>query len=445
MKIWIVWRVNVWKSSLFNKLHGSHRAIVTDISGTTREIISEKWTMEEWKDSIVFDSPWLNDFTEELKFIEKIIKDSDVILFVVDSKVWLVPNDYEIKDLIIKNNKKNNTIIVANKLDSKVYSKEVQVLISEFYNLGFNNVIGISAKQGDWLVELRDMILKLSNKLKIEHTEIQEDKDFIPLAILWRPNVGKSTLLNKFSWEEISVVSEVAWTTLDYLISDINYNKKKYRLFDTAWIRKKWKIHWLEKIAYEKTVSMIKYVKPIIIVLIDLIEWLTHRDMSLIWDLIKLDQPIIVAVNKIDDFDKKTVDKMIKKIALMFDFAKWLPIIPISAKEWIWLPKLLDFVNNIRKEWNKIIQTSNINKALNEAWINNPPRFPKNKICKFYYSTQIDKNPPKFKIFINKKSNVNFAFTKWIDNVIRKNFWFVWMPIVIDFQEKEWVGRYSDN
>lgn len=445
MKIWLVWRVNVWKSTIFNRLLWTYRAIVTDVSGTTREIIAEKISFDDDKDCILMDSPWLNDFTEEIKFIETIIMDCDVIIFIVDAKDGIMSNDYKIKELIINHWKKDKTMIVVNKLDSKVYHKDYELLIADFYSLWFPDIIWVSAKQWDGMWDLEDKIIGFAESKWLNFEKIETIIDYTPITIVWRPNVGKSTLLNKLSWEYISQVKEEAGTTLDYMISDITFKNKKYRLFDTVWIRKRWKVKWLEKIAYDKTLSMVKFVRPVLILLIDLIEGVTHRDLSLVGEFVQLNLPVIVWVNKIDEFEKDIAGKMLKKIGQFLDFAKWIPIIPISAKEWIWLPDLLSFTDKIWIENNKRVSTWDLNKALNKAWIETPPRFPKNKVCRFYYATQIEINPPRFKIFINAEDKLNFAFKKWLDNTIRKSFGFVWVPIVFDFEEKEWAWRYSDN
>lgn len=443
MNVWLIWRVNVWKSSIFNKFFWNFRAIVTDISWTTREIIKEKVSFTDKIDWFLFDSPWLTDFTEELKFIERIIDESDIILFVVDFKSWFTSSDYIIKDLIFNKWKANNTILVVNKMDWKVYHKDHELLLANFFELGFTDVRGVSAKQWDWMAELRDNLLEKTKKLNLKVGNINTKEFDIPLAIVWRPNVWKSTLINRLVGEYISEVHEEAWTTLDYIVWDFTYKKKSIRIFDTVWIRRRWKIKGLEKIAFDKTLSMLWYIKPIVIFVIDIIDWVTHRDMSLLWEIIKMNLPVIVWVNKIDEVDINTKDILLKKITQLLDFAKRIPIIPISAKEWIWLPKLIDFVLSTQNELNKRISTSELNKILNNAWLNTPPRFPKNKICKFYYASQLETNPPKFQVSINKKSNLNFAFKRWFENVIRNNSGFIWVPLIIEFKEWEWAGRYK--
>lgn len=435
MKIWLIGRTNVWKSTLFNRLIGHHRAIVTDIAWTTREIISEELKFDDLHSAIILDSPGLDDFEKEKEYILRIINESDIILFVIDGKSWMSWKEEEIKSLIYENWAKEKTIFVINKLDWKCYGWHLERIISEYYGHWFKSIVWISADKRenfDELLELIDDKIKELNLSYLPPVKI----DYIPMAIVGRPNVGKSTLINKLGQWDIAKVDDKHWTTLDYLTCEIKFKWKKFKLFDTAWIRKKWKIHWLERIAYEKALSMLTFVKPVAVVLIDVSEWVVHRDLSIIGDIIKLNIPMMVAINKVDTITQEEYEKMTKLIQFHFKFAKWLPIIAISWKEWIKLPQLMDHVAQLRKEYNVKIWTSELNEALNKQWMQTPPRFPKNKVCKFYYCTQIESAPPKFKIFINKKSNANFSFVKWIDNTIRNNFWFVWVPLVIDFAEK---------
>ncbi len=419
MKIGLVWRTNVGKSTLFNRLLGNFRAIVTDIAWTTRDIIREPVNID-WISAVLLDSPGLDNLEKELQLIEEIIQQSDLVLFVVDGKSGLNPLDEKIFDLIAKNNKKSKTILVINKVDGKVYTDKVWDFVSDFYKFWINDIAVVSAKQNEGLVELVELIKnKIEKDFDIkELKEKEEIESFIPIAIVWRPNVGKSTLLNKLCWEQLATVSDKPWTTLDYISCDLDFQWKKYRLYDTAWIRKKWKIHWLERIAYQKTLKMLQYIKPVVVLLIDLKEWLVHRDMTLLSDILKLYLPVVVAVNKIDEFSKDYVDRQLRLIAWKLKFAKWIPILPISAKEAINLPQLFEWINVAYNNYYKRIPTWQLNQVLRKKWIEKPPRFPKNKICKFYYTTQIEVAPPTFKFFVNNIEYANFAFKKWLENTL---------------------------
>ncbi len=438
IKIGLVWRYNVWKSSIFNRLVGSHRAIVTDIKWTTREIFREKAKIDDRK-FLLLDSPGLEE-EQEIEKIKKIIDEADIILFVVDWKQGLNPQDEVIAKYIFEKWKDKNTILVVNKLDSKVYTDKVYQLLADFYTLWFEDIIWLSAKQNEGFEDLKDLILK---KVKQLNLDIEDDNDIeelleeIPIAIVWRPNTGKSTLLNTICWEEIAKVEDRHWTTLDYISCEIIKGDKKFTIYDTAGIRRKWKIHWLEKIAYHKTLKLLEFKKPVTIVLFDIYEWVTHRDLTIVWDLIKLKIPLIVAVNKIDKLTDFQVRKKFNDIVKALHFAKWIPIVPISAKNWKGINQLFNWVEKVYKEYYKRISTSELNRVIQTARLQKPPRFPKNKICKVYYATQPEVAPPTFVFFVNKEDYVNFAFKRWLENVIRENFWFIWCPLEFIFREKE--------
>ena len=437
-KIWLVWATNVWKSTLFNRLIWQFRAIVTDIPGTTVDIIYHEMEIDWiWKVSF-WDSPWLLEFDQEWIFIKKIIDESDLILFVIDDTVWITAKEHSIYSYIMEKSKWKQTLLVVNKLDVNYKSNQIDLAIADYYELWIENVIWISAKNEINLDEIEDFIVnyfKDKENFENDDEDDQEDKP-IPIAIIWKPNVWKSTLLNFLVWKELAKVEDYLGTTRDYITWDFEYEWQKYRVYDTAWLRKKGNIHWIEKIAYDKIKWMLEYVRPCIIFMIDWAEWVTHRDMTLLAEINMLALPIMVAVNKMDLLDSKQKKQIQLAVQANLDYAKYIPIVPIVAKEWKWVDVMLDMLGNIISEAEKRIDTNELNKAINTEMIKRPPRFPKNKICKLYYITQIDVNAPTFVAFINKKDRANFAFKKWIENSIRNNFWFVWTPIVIRFKEK---------
>ncbi len=434
MKVWFVGKPNVGKSTLFNILSWSHRAIVTEISWTTREIVTTFSSIDE-KNAMFLDSPWYDDKYKELEYIDKIIEESDLLVFVVDHKEGYTSFEEEITQKIIKAWKKSKTLLIVNKFEKYFGDEQEDLVLSEYYSLGFEKVIPASATQKKWIENIKDALVSLSSEYNIED---QTKQDFHnELIILGRPNVGKSTMLNKLVWEETAKVEEYDWTTLDYIQWEVNFRWNLYCIYDTAWVRKRWNIHWLEKIAYHKTLSLIDYKRPVCIVLIDANEWLTHRDKTIIWDLINIKVPILIAVNKMDLLSYKDQKILVRNIQRMLWFIKYSPIIPISSKTWYNLDKIIEFSNNLREEYNKRVPTSSLNNVLSKAWLDHPPRFPKSKICKFYYATQIEAAPPTFLIFVNNKEKVNFAFKKWIENNIRKNFGFIGVPLVIGFRNRD--------
>jgi len=443
MKIWLVWATNVWKSTLFNRLIWQFRAIVTDIHWTTRDILHHQTKFEDVGDVIFLDSPGLQEFQEERKFIRKIVDEADLILFVIDDKAWITAKEQAIFGYIIEKWKKNNTILVINKIDMKYKENETDLAISDYYSLGFDKIIWISAKKWRNVDQLKQLIAtsymlyaKSHKKEKHKAWSIQHPANFISLAILGKPNAGKSTLLNTLVGKPLSKVENIPWTTRDYVTWSFFRWTQKYNVYDTAGIKKKWSMHGIEKIAYDKTLDMIKYIRPTIIFIIDATLWITHRDMTILQEINNQALPIICLLNKIDLLKETQVRLINTKIQAFLDFAKYIPIVPISAKTWQGIPALFKMLWNIKNESSRRIDTNKLNKIISSEFISRPPRFPQNKICKIFYITQTDINAPTFVAFVNHKSRANFAFKRWIENTIRKHFGFVWTPIVIRFKER---------
>ena len=449
MQIWLVGSTNVGKSTLFNRLINQFRAIVTDIPGTTTDILYHTASLDDLGEVVFADSPWLLEFHDERPFIQKIIDESDIVLFVVDDTVGITAKEQHIFEYIQKQHKKNQTILIVNKLDKKRKESETEVALSDYYSLWFDDIVGISAKTKRNLPELQDLLIKkkyfLEEKLSEAPLDDQPAKPlnmvdkWIPIAILGKPNAGKSTLLNTLVGKQLSKVENIPWTTRDYVMGSFVMNKKTYTIYDTAWIKKNATMHVIEKIAFKKTMDMLEYVRPVVIFVIDATLGISHRDMTLLEEINRLALPIIFALNKSDLLSKKEMENIIKTTQRMMDFAKYIPILPISALTGAGTKEFFTFVHALRKESEKRIGTTELNKIITTEFFQRPPRFPKNKICKIMYMTQVDINAPTFLVFVNHKNRANFSFKKWIDNSIRKHFWFVWVPLVIRFKDrKEW-------
>lgn len=446
--VWLIGRTNVGKSTLFNRLLGTYRAIVTDISGTTRELLREEVDLLGRHVELV-DSPWLAEFEDELQFIEQIIDESDVLCFVVDGKEWITEFDRRIFDLIMKKWVKEKTMLVVNKLDKKVYREDVEMFYADWYTLWFVTTLPLSAQQNEGIEDLVERIVIslpiTADELDGETKPRELDENTLPLAIVGKPNSGKSTLMNTLVGEYVSHVQDTPGTTLDYLVSTIQRKWKEVKLYDTAWIRKKWKTVWLERIAYQKTLSMLKFVHPVVALIFDLNEWLTQRDKTIFAEIIELGLPVVLVVNKIDLFEKEQADLRLQQILKRNTFLSRVPVVKISWKEAIGVPSLLDAVEKVRKQWNYRIGTSDLNKVMTRARLTRPPRFPKNKICKWKYITQVEVWPPTFLLSVNNKQYANFSFRKWCENVIRQAYWFEGIPIVLKFTSKVNTNPYLEK
>lgn len=364
-------------------------------------------------------------------------------------------------------NKKQNTILVVNKIDVKYRESESELAISDYHDLGFTHIIGISAKKGrnfDLLKEEMQLVAKSASSHQKDATKgspakAGEDLDnknsniqnlpagrqgskskiqnSIPIAIIGKPNVGKSTLLNKLFGKELSKVENVPNTTRDYIMANVMHKNRLYTFYDTAGISKRGKMHDIVKISYNKTMDMIKYVRPIVIFMIDATDGISHRDMTIFEEVQIQALPIMFCINKSDLVDKKELQKQENSVVANLDFAKYIPVLNISAKTGAGIEKIFDIAKDLKKESEKRIETGKLNKIISAEYISRPPRFPRNKICKILYMTQTDINAPTFVAFINHKDRANFAFKKRLENTIRKHFQFIGTPIVIKFKDRE--------
>lgn len=434
---------------------GTYRAIVTDVAGTTRELLVDEGQI--WGITFeIYDSPWLENFWEEQQFIQKIIDTADLLIFVADRNQWINMQDETIAELIFRAGKKADTIVVVNKLEHKVFSDSVYEYLSDWYSLGFQDIFPLSAKQGDWVEFLLEEIVKrIRGGDTSQHPALDtEDMDFdeeieeqslawlsdigsqnIPFVIVWRPNTGKSTLMNALVGDYVAHVQDKPGTTLDYIKSKIVEGKTTFELYDTAGIRKHAKIVWLERIAYEKTKKLIAYIKPIIVLMIDGVEGVTQRDLTILGEMIALGHPLVIALNKADTFDTKAYHDM-RRISMALGDYDWITVCTISAKEKTWLTNLMQTIRRTWKLAHERLDTPKLNDVLKTARIQSPPRFPKNKICKRKYITQTGVIPTTFYMSVNNKDFANFSFIRWCENVIRKSFWLQGVPFQFSFSSK---------
>lgn len=438
MKIGLIGATNAGKSTLFNRLIGQFRAIVTDIPGTTRDIIKHRMELENGDVVMIFDSPGLLDFSDEVPYITQIVQDSDLLLFLIDDSAGITAKEQYIMDIIRTEKKSDATILIVNKLDIKWKESETDLALADYYSLGFSEVLGISAKNERNLDQVQDVLVKKYKQRFKEHPDYQAEpeEERVGLAIIGKPNAWKSTLLNTLVGENLAIVSDVSGTTRDYVAGEFEYKGKKFIAYDTAGIKKKGKVHGIEKIAYDKTLSMLEYTRPVVIFMVDCTQGITHRDMTLLQEIHRLSLPIIFALNKVDQVNPKGINAMIQNTQTYLEFAKYIPIVPMCALKGDGIEDVMRMVAMLQKENMKRITTRELNKALQLDMIQRPPRFPKNKICKILYATQIAVDAPTFIVFVNHKSRVNFSFKKRVENVIRKNFGFIGVPIVIKYRNR---------
>jgi GTPase len=302
---------------------------VTNIEGTTRELLRDTSQWEELRGVELIDSPGLLDFTEELDFIGDIIHEADVLFLVIDRNTGIGAKEEEIARMIIAAGKKDSTVLVVNKLEGHLVERKYMLALADFYELGFENVVGISAKEGENIDMLIDV---LQDFRRLIAPQILPASNSIPIAIVGKPNSGKSTLLNFLAKKIVSHVSPVPGTTLDYIMTDIKLGKHTFRMYDTAGIRKTARASELEKIAWDKTYRMLNFIKPIVVVMIDMTLDMTHMDLKIIGEMIEKRVPIVVALSKIDlMINPKEKKQKMDMVVKYMEMAKRVPIVTLSG------------------------------------------------------------------------------------------------------------------
>ncbi|SNR86982.1 ribosome biogenesis GTPase Der [Desulfurobacterium atlanticum] len=468
----IVGRPNVGKSSLFNRLIGKQVAIIDDTPGVTRDRVVQEADIDEHTVLLV-DTGGIDTssegFAESITSqAKKAMEEADLIVFVVDGQEGITPLDEEAARILRK--WKKPIIVVVNKIDEPFMDH----LIYDAYKLGFEEVIPLSTIHKIGVPTLKEKILeKLPENLKeaaknryIEKTEsekinriisgddvekleeiienleeekeveVKETKEPPKVAIIGRPNMGKSTLLNALVGEERAIVSDIPGTTRDAIDSYVNINGKEYVFIDTAGIRRRGKIKDIEYYSYLRALDAIDRA-DIVVLLIDAEEGPTERDAKIAGIALQKYKPIIIAVNKIDKIDnQKEWERLQRNLEMVFDFIPYAPKVFISAKEKKNLKNLLKEIDELYTQYTKKVKTSEFNRALKELMeIHQPPVY-RNKPVKIYYGTQVKIKPPTFLLFSNYPEGIPNHFRKFIENKIRDWFGFSKIPVRIVFKKR---------
>ena len=429
----IVGRPNVGKSTLFNKLIGQRLSIVKDEPGVTRDRL---YRQTEWsgKEFILIDTgglePKTNDFMlSQIKQQAQVaIDEADVILFLVDGRAGITALDEDVATILRKRDKK--VVVAVNKIDN--YIKD-QDKILEFYSLGFEDVIGMSAEHKTNLGDLLDAIVdKFPNK---KNKEVAEG---LSIAVLGRPNAGKSSLVNKLLNEERTIVSEIAGTTRDAIDSDLNYKGERDTLIDTAGIRRKAKVD--DDVEYYSILRAIKSIQRanVCILMLDATELLTDQDKRVAGLIFDEKKPIIIAINKWDliEKDNKSVKSFTDLVKADLAFLDYAPIITMSALTGKRTINVLDVAKEINGEYHKKISTGLLNQVLAEMISQNPVPTRKGRAVKINYATQIGVAPPRFVFFSNNPELVHFSYKRYMENKLREYFGYEGCPIEIIINKK---------
>lgn len=430
----IVGRPNVGKSTFFNKIAGKRISIVEDTPGVTR-------------DRIYADAEWLNyEFTlidtggidprssdvilSQMKRQAELALDiADVILFFVDAKQGVVPADYEVADLLRRANKP--LITVVNKADTQ---KDEQNMY-DFYALGTDSLFAISAAQGLGIGDLLDEVVS-----HMDEANDEEQNEVVKIAVVGKPNVGKSSLVNRIIGEQRTIVSNIAGTTRDAIDVPFERNGVEYILIDTAGIRKKARIEdkSIERYSVIRSFAAVRRADAVV-VMIDAVEGITEQDVKIAGFVHEEGKPCVVAVNKWDAVDKDThtIQKYNKNIAADLAFMSYAKTVYISAHTGQRIDKLFEMLSSARENNRRRITTGLLNECISEAVTMVEPPSDKGRRLKIYYATQVASCPPYFVIFVNDGRLMHFSYLRYLENFLRKSFDFSGTPIRITARNKK--------
>ena len=431
----VVGRPNVGKSTLFNVLAGERISIVKDTPGITRDRIYADITWLD-KSLTLIDTGGIEPDSRDIILSQMreqaviAIMTADVILFLVDVKQGLVDADAKVADMLRRSQKP--VLLVVNKVDSfDKYMADVY----EFYNLGIGDPIPISAANRLGIGDMLDKVLEY-----IPEDAFTEEEDERPkIAIVGKPNVGKSSIINKLVGENRVIVSDIAGTTRDAVDTEVTYNGKEYVLIDTAGVRRKNKIkEELEHFMIVRTVGAVERADVVVLV-IDATEGVTDQDTKIAGIAHERGKGIIIAVNKWDAIEKddKTTNKFTAEIRDMLAFMPYAEIMFISAKTGQRLPKLYETIDLVMENHALRVATGVLNEIMTEAVAMQQPPTDKGKRLKLFYITQVSVKPPTFVIFVNDKELMHFSYTRYIENRIRDAFGFRGTPLHFIIRERK--------
>ena len=430
----IVGRPNVGKSTLFNAMAGSRIAIVNDTPGVTR-------------DRIYADASWLDmDFTlidtggiepdssdvilsQMRQQAQTAIDLADVIIFMTDARQGLVDADDKVADMLRRSRKP--VVLAVNKVDN--FEKQISD-VYEFYNLGLGDPYPISSTNKVGFGDLLDEVCKYFDAGLLE----DEYEDRPKIAVIGKPNTGKSSLINRMAGEERTIVSDIAGTTRDAIDTVVKHGEREYIFIDTAGLRRKSKIkEELERYSIIRAVAAVEKC-DVAILLIDAVEGPTQQDAKIAGIAHERGKAVIIAVNKWDAIEKddKTIYKYTDKVRQTLSFMPYARLLFISAKTGLRVDKLFDLIDVVAENHSRRIQTGVLNEIIMEAAALNQPPSDKGKRLKIFYSTQVAVKPPTFVIFVNDKELMHFSYQRYLENKIREAFGFEGTPLRFYIRER---------
>ncbi|MDD7761192.1 MAG: ribosome biogenesis GTPase Der [Firmicutes bacterium] len=429
----LVGRPNVGKSTLFNKITKNRSSITEDTPGVTRDRLYAK---AEWlgRPFLLVDTGGLDlasddDFMPEIiEQAEVAIKSSSCVIFIVDGKSGITPTDKNILQMLRKMNA--NIILAVNKMDAK----DSEDNFYDFYELGADKMLKISAEHGIGIGDLLDEVISYFPN-DIVDTNVDGE---IKVALIGKPNVGKSSLLNNILGEKRAIVTDIAGTTRDSIDTFVNLRDREFRIIDTAGLRKKGKItDLIERFSVIRTLSAIDEA-DVCVLLIDANEGVTEQDTKIMGYAYENNKALIIAVNKWDMIEKETDTqrRYVNNIREDLSYVQFAPIVFISAKTGQRVDVLIDTIIKVYENYNKRIPTGVLNDIISDAVLMNTTPQDKGKRLKIYYASQVQKAPPVISISVNDTNLTHFSYTRYLENNIRKAFDFEGVPLVFVYKNR---------
>ncbi|AKL95602.1 ribosome-associated GTpase EngA [Clostridium aceticum] len=429
----VVGRPNVGKSTFFNKIAGKRIAIVEDQPGVTRDRI---YTEVEWLNHkfTMIDTGGIEPESEEIipaqmrRQAELAIETADVIVFMVDGRQGLISSDREIADMLRKS--KKPVVLAVNKVDTKEQSPHYY----DFYELGIGDPLEISSALGLNMGDLLDEIVKHFPEEGAE----DYDEEVMKVAIIGKPNVGKSSIINKILGEDRVIVSDIAGTTRDAIDTPFTDGEDEYVFIDTAGIRRKSKItEHVERYSVIRSLAAIERADVCLLV-VDAEEGITEQDKRIAGFSHESGKGLIIVINKWDLIEKETntMNHFLKNIREELSFCEYAPVLFVSAVTGQRVMKVLEKIKFVSNQHAMRIPTGTLNEVVGEAMLLNQPPSDKGKRLKIFYATQASVRPPTFILFINDKELMHFSYQRYMENRIRENFGFEGTPIRFINREK---------
>lgn len=431
----VVGRPNVGKSTFFNRICGKRISIVKDLPGVTRDRI---YADAEWQgyNFTLIDTGGIELKSDDAMYkhirkqVEIAVDVADVIVFFVDGKQGLVASDMDVADYLRTVNKP--VVLAVNKLDN--FTVENMDAVYDFYQLGLGEPIGVSAEQSKGLGDLLDEIVKYFDKIE------SAESDSIKIAVVGRPNVGKSSMVNKILGYERVIVSDVAGTTRDAVDTPFTRNDKNYTIIDTAGLRRKRGVEFdtVESYSVMRSIAAIKRA-DVVLIIFDSSEEISEQDVRIAGMVHEEGKPCIIVMNKWDvvEKDTHTIEDYKKTLDNQLAFMDYYVPIFVSAKTGQRIDRIFDVIDKVYENASRRIPTGILNDVIREAVSVNEPPSPSGRRLKILYATQTDVNPPKIVIFVNNEKILHFSYRRYLENSLRKAFDFSGTPIVVVYNSKK--------